>query len=49
MINPGDIVSYNEMCLEEGYSLQRGMNFQVNRGESVIQCLYEKMLLMRIE
>lgn len=31
-----DIISYNEMCLEEGYSLQRGMNFQVNGGISVI-------------
>lgn len=36
MIKPGDIISYNEMCLEEGYSLQRGMNFQVNGGISVI-------------
>lgn len=36
MIKPGDIISYNEMCLEEGFSLQRGMNFQVNGGISVI-------------
>jgi hypothetical protein len=36
MIKPGDIISYNEMCLEEGYSLQRGMNFKVNGGISVI-------------
>jgi len=36
MIKPGNIISYNEMCLEEGYSLQRGMNFQVNGGVSVI-------------
>ncbi len=36
MIKPGDIISYSEMCLEEGYSLQRGMNFQVNGGISVI-------------
>lgn len=36
MIKPGDIISYNEMCLAEGYSLQRGMNFQVNGGISVI-------------
>lgn len=36
MIQPGDIISYNEMCLNEGYSLQRGMNFQVNGGTSVI-------------
>lgn len=36
MIKPGDIISFNEMCLAEGYSLQRGMNFQVNGGISVI-------------
>jgi hypothetical protein len=36
MIQPGDIVSYNEMCLNEGFSLQRGMNFQVNGGISII-------------
>ncbi len=36
MIKPGDIISYTEMCLAEGYSLQRGMNFQVNGGISVI-------------
>ena len=36
MIQPGDIISYNEMCLNEGYSPQRGMNFQVNGGTSVI-------------
>jgi HNH endonuclease len=36
MVQPGDIISYNEMCLEEGYSLQRGMNFQVGGSISVI-------------
>jgi hypothetical protein len=36
MIQPGDIISYNIMCHEEGYSLQRGMNFQVRGGVSVI-------------
>lgn len=35
-LNPGDIISYNEMCLEEGYSLQRGMNYRVKGGPSVI-------------
>jgi hypothetical protein len=35
-IQPGDIISYNEMCLTEGYSLQRGMNFQVRGKTSVI-------------
>jgi hypothetical protein len=36
MIKPGDIISYNEMCLEVGYSLQRGMNFKVGGSISVI-------------
>jgi hypothetical protein len=35
-MNAGDIISYTEMCLEEGYSLQRGMNYQVNGSMSVI-------------
>ncbi len=33
-IKPG--VSYNEMCIQEGFSLQRGMNYQVNGGISII-------------
>jgi hypothetical protein len=32
----GDIISYIDMCLEEGTSLQRGMNFRLNQGHSVI-------------
>jgi hypothetical protein len=36
MITPGDIVSYNEMCLEERASLQRGMNFRAGARQSVI-------------
>lgn len=36
MMKPGDIISYTEMCLAEGYSLQRGMNFQVGGSVSVI-------------
>ena len=35
-IQPGDIISYTEMCLAEGYSLQRGMNFKVGGGPTVI-------------
>jgi hypothetical protein len=35
-MQPGDIISYTEMCMEEGYSLQRGMNFKVGGGPSVI-------------
>jgi hypothetical protein len=32
----GDIISYIEMCQEEGASLQRGMNFRLRGGSSVI-------------
>ena len=33
---PGDIISHTEMCLVEGVSLQRGMNFRLKGGNSVI-------------
>lgn len=36
MISPGDIISHTEMCLEEGFSLQRGMNFRVKGKTSII-------------
>jgi hypothetical protein len=36
MIKAGDIVSYTEMCNELAVNLQRGMNFRLRRGESVI-------------
>jgi HNH endonuclease len=36
MIQPGDIVSYMEMCRQEGVSLQRGMNFRLRGPVSVI-------------
>jgi Restriction endonuclease len=35
-IYPGDIISHTEMCLEEGVSLQRGMNFRLKGNVSVI-------------
>lgn len=35
-MRPGDVISYHQMCSEEGYSLQRGMNFRVKGGMSVI-------------
>lgn len=35
-IYPGDIISHAEMCLEEGVSLQKGMNFRIKGGTSVI-------------
>lgn len=36
MLNPGDVISYLEMCKEEGVNLQRGMNYRLRRGFSVI-------------
>ena len=36
MIGPGDIVSYIEMCADVGVTLQRGMNFRLRNGLSVI-------------
>lgn len=36
MINPGDIISYIEMCSEEGVNLQRGMNYRLHGDYSVI-------------
>lgn len=36
MIRPGDVISYLEMCREEGVNLQRGMNFRLRGGVSVI-------------
>lgn len=36
MIKPGDVISYMEMCREEGVNLQRGMNFRLGGGISVI-------------
>ena len=34
-IFPGDIISHAEMCLEEGVSLQKGMNFRI-KGETTV-------------
>src|SRR3990172_12788605 len=36
MIKTGDIISYLEMCMEEGVNLQRGMNFRLHGKFSVI-------------
>jgi hypothetical protein len=36
MLAPGDVVSYLDMCAPFGASLQRGMNFRLRNGESVI-------------
>ena len=36
MFNVGDIISYQEMCNEEKTSLQKGMNFKIKNGQSII-------------
>lgn len=36
VMQPGDVISYLEMCSREGTSLQRGMNFQLRQGHSVV-------------
>jgi hypothetical protein len=36
VVAPGDIISYIEMCQEEGASLQRGMNFRLRGDVSMI-------------
>lgn len=35
-MNPGDVISYLEMCTQEGVNLQRGMNYDIRGGYSVI-------------
>jgi hypothetical protein len=35
-LQPGDVVSYNEMCLVAGASLQRGMNFRLPSGKTIV-------------
>lgn len=35
-IRPGDVISYTEMCSVEDVNLQRGMNFRLKGGMSVI-------------
>ncbi len=36
VFRPGDVVSYLEMCAPFGVNLQRGMNFRIRNGESLI-------------
>jgi hypothetical protein len=36
MFTPGDVISYLDMCQMEGVNLQRGMNFRLRGGFSVI-------------
>ena len=41
-IYPGDIISHAEMCIEEAVSLQKGMNFRIKAGTSVMQDVITK-------
>src|SRR5262245_45214191 len=36
MFHQGDVISYLQMCTHEGVNLQRGMNFRLRGGRSVI-------------
>jgi HNH endonuclease len=36
MLRPGDVASYLVICTQEGVNLQRGMNFRLRGGRSVI-------------
>jgi SAD/SRA domain/HNH endonuclease len=36
MLTAGEVISYLEMCQEEGVNLQRGMNYHLRSGHSVI-------------
>ena len=36
MFHPGEIISYLEMCAEEHSALQRGMNYRLPTGRTVI-------------
>jgi hypothetical protein len=36
VFEPGEVISYFEMCREEGSSLQRGMNYRLRGGDSVV-------------
>lgn len=36
MLNPGDIVSHAQMCMEENLSLQKGMNYKIKGGSTII-------------
>lgn len=36
MLKVGDIISYHDMCNEEQFTLQKGMNFRIKNGQSII-------------
>ena len=36
VVHPGDIISHAVMCVVEGVSLQKGMNFHIKGGQTVI-------------
>jgi|SRR5690348_312462 len=35
-MRPGDVISYLAMCTQQGVNLQKGMNFRLRRGRTVI-------------
>jgi len=35
MLKPGDVISYRQMCVEENFDLQKGMNFHLRGGHSI--------------
>ena len=49
-MNRGDVIRYVDMTIEEGFSLQRGMNYMVNgKNYAIILMSVEKTLLMQID
>src|SRR5262249_32757924 len=36
VFTPGDVISYLDMCREEGVNLQRGMNYRIRADSSVL-------------
>lgn len=48
MIKAGNVISYLEMCQEEGVNLQRGMNFKLRGEFSVILMSLRSGAHMRI-
>ena len=36
MFAPGEVISYLDMCREEGVNLQRGMNYRIRGDSSVL-------------
>lgn len=45
----GKVISYWDMCSEEGASLQRGMNYKLHKTKNVILMNVRKNALYQIE